>query len=115
MSIFWQIQIAISFDWKKINAFCLFYSIMHSLGLQDIIMDKVVSKNHFLRNVLMRAHCALIGKVKLELGGIHTESLKETQMLIFESYDRILGSNSLYSGNIALTLRWTSLHAALMV
>ena len=42
--VFWQIQIAISLDWKKINAFCLFYSIMHSLGLQDIIMDKVVSK-----------------------------------------------------------------------
>ena len=48
MSTFWQIQIAISFDWKKINAFCLFYSIMHSLGLQDIIMDNVVSKNHFV-------------------------------------------------------------------
>ena len=59
ISIFWQIQIAISLDWKKINAFCLFYSIMHSLGLQDIIMDNVVSKNHFLRNVLMRAHCAI--------------------------------------------------------
>ena len=44
ISIFWQIQIAISLDWKKINAFCLFYSIMQSLGLQDIIMDKVVSK-----------------------------------------------------------------------
>ena len=58
ISIFWQIQIAISLDWKKINTFCLFYSIMHSLGLQDIIMDNVVSKNHFLRNVLMRARCA---------------------------------------------------------
>ena len=57
MSIFWQIQIAISLYRKKINAFCLFYSIMHSLGLQYIIMDNVVSKNHFLRNVLMRAHC----------------------------------------------------------
>ena len=56
-SIFWQIQIAISLDWKKINAFCLFYSIIQSLGLQDIIMDKVVSKIIFLRNVLMRAHC----------------------------------------------------------
>ena len=44
ISKFWQIQIAISLDWKKINAFCLFYSIMHSLGLQDIIMDNVVSK-----------------------------------------------------------------------
>ena len=47
ISTFWQIQIAISSDRKKINAFCLFYSIMHSLGLQDIIMDNVVSKNHF--------------------------------------------------------------------
>ena len=62
ISIFWQIQIAISLDWKKINAFCLFYSIMHSLGLQDIIMDNVVSKNHFLRNVLMRAHCDMMKK-----------------------------------------------------
>ena len=58
MSIFWQIQIAISLYRKKINAFCLFCSIMHSLGLQYIIMDNGVSKNHFLRNVLMRAHCA---------------------------------------------------------
>ena len=49
ISTFWQIQIAISLDWKKINAFCLFYSIMHSLGLQDIIMDNVVSKSHFLQ------------------------------------------------------------------
>ena len=57
LSIFWQIQIAISLDRKKINAFCLFYSIMYSLGLQDIIVDNVVSKNNFLRNVLMRAHC----------------------------------------------------------
>ena len=44
MSIFWQIQIAISLYRKKINAFCLFYSIMHYLGLQYIIMDIVVSK-----------------------------------------------------------------------
>ena len=58
LSIFWQIQIAISLDRKKINAFCLFYSIMYSLGLQDIIVDNVVSKNNFLRNILMRAHCA---------------------------------------------------------
>ena len=57
LSIFWQIQIAISLDRKKINAFCLFYPIMYSLGLQDIIVDNVVSKNNFLRNVLMRAHC----------------------------------------------------------
>ena len=56
---FWQIQIAISLDRKKINAFCLFYSIMYSLGLQDIIVDNVVSKNIFLRNVLMRAHCVM--------------------------------------------------------
>ena len=62
LSIFWQIQIAISLDRKKINAFCLFYSIMHSLGLQYIIMDNVVSKNNFLRNVLMRAHCAKISQ-----------------------------------------------------
>ena len=47
ISIFLQIQIAISLDWKKINAFCLFCSIIHSLGFQDIIMAKVVSKNHF--------------------------------------------------------------------
>ena len=47
LSIFWQIQIAISLDRKKINAFCLFYSIMYSLGLQDIIVDNVVSKNNF--------------------------------------------------------------------
>ena len=64
ISIFWQIQIAISLNWKKINAFCLFYSIMHSLGLQDIIMDNVVSKNHFLRNVLMRAHCAQVTRLQ---------------------------------------------------
>ena len=44
LSIFWQIQIAISLDRKEINAFCLFYSIMYSLGLQDIIVDDVVSK-----------------------------------------------------------------------
>ena len=63
MSIFWQIQIAISLYRKKINAFCLFYSIMHPLGLQYITMDNVVSKNHFLRNVLMRAHCVEEGKI----------------------------------------------------
>ena len=57
MSILWQVQIAICLELKKTNAFCLFYSIMPSLGLQDIIKDKVVSQNHFLRNVLMRAHC----------------------------------------------------------
>ena len=57
MSTFWQIQIAISLDLKKINAVCPFYSVMHSLGLQDIIMDNVVSKNNFLRNIPMRAHC----------------------------------------------------------
>ena len=58
ISIFQNIQIAISLDWKRIYAFCLFYSTIHSLGLHDIIMDNVVSKNHFLRNVPMRAHCA---------------------------------------------------------
>ena len=57
ISIFQRIQIAISLDWKEINVFCLFYTIIHSLDLQDIIMDNVISKNHFLRNVLMRAHC----------------------------------------------------------
>ena len=67
LSIFWQIQIAISLDRKKINASCHFYSIMHSLGLQDIIMDNVVSKNHFLRNVLMRAHCASMTLLKVTL------------------------------------------------
>ena len=56
ISIFQHIKIAISLDWKKINAFCLFYSRIHSLGLQDIIMDNVVSKNHFLRNV----HCGMV-------------------------------------------------------
>ena len=48
ISTCWQIQIAISLDWEKINAFGLFYSIMHSLGLQDIVMDNVISKYHFL-------------------------------------------------------------------
>ena len=47
ISTFWKIQIAISLDWKKINAFCLCYTIMHLLGLQDIIMDNVISKDHF--------------------------------------------------------------------
>ena len=48
ISTFLKIQIAISLDWKKINAFCLCYPIMQSLGFQDIIMDNVISKNHFL-------------------------------------------------------------------
>ena len=62
-------------DCKKINAFCRFYSIMHSLGLQDIIVDNVVSKNRFFAKC---PHACLLCQV--------TFNVKSSKMEVREGY-----------------------------